>query len=217
MLQHPIMIEPHKRVLETQRMMVENQVYYLPVVGDGKRLLGMVTPPRLAIPPEKMGSLDVWEISHYLSTLTIEKVMIKGRDLHTIGPNATMEEAAAKMIEKKTGGLPVLERSVIIGLITDQDILLKFRNVLGATETGVRIVVRMPGRRGEAVRLTQPILERGWWIMSLVNVRSPHKPGYWDLVLKVWGCTREELRTLVEGIEGHEIYDIRETSVHMQA
>ncbi|NJN67301.1 MAG: CBS domain-containing protein, partial [Chloroflexaceae bacterium] len=175
MLQHPIMIEPHKRVLETQRMMVENQVYYLPVIGDGKRLLGMVTPPRLAIPPEKLGSLDVWEISHYLSTLTIEKVMLKGKDLHTIGPDATMEEAAERMIEKKVGGLPVLDRDVVIGLITDQDILLKFRDVLGATEPGMRVVVRIPGRRGEAVRLTQPMLDRGWWIMSLVNIRSPDR------------------------------------------
>ncbi|NJN67532.1 MAG: hypothetical protein HC884_12875 [Chloroflexaceae bacterium] len=49
----------------------------------------------------------------------------------------------------------------------------------------MRVVVRIPGRRGEAVRLTQPMLDRGWWIMSLVNIRSPRQEGYWDIILSL--------------------------------
>ena len=78
MTRHPIMIEPNKRITEAQKLMTENNVQHLPVVGDGKRLLGMMTRQRLSIPPERLGSLDVWEITRYLSDLTVSKVMLKG-------------------------------------------------------------------------------------------------------------------------------------------
>src|SRR5512134_1245359 len=94
MTRHPIMIEPNKRITEAQKLMIENNVRYLPVVGDGKRLLGMITRQRLSIPPERLSSLDVWEITRYLSDLTVSKVMVKGADLRTIVPDAAVEEAA---------------------------------------------------------------------------------------------------------------------------
>jgi acetoin utilization protein AcuB len=209
------MIEPEKRVTEAQRLMVENNIYYMPVVGDGKRLLGMVTPPRLAIPPDRLGSLDVWEITNYLSTLTIGKVMIKGADLHTIGPDATLEDAASQMIQHKIGGLPVVENGIVIGLITDSDLLVELYALLGAVEPGWRITVRVPSKRGEFLKLTEVISDKGWSIMAMGNVRAPKKPDHWDIVLKIWGCTQNELVALIEGIEGHEILDIRETTTHV--
>jgi len=95
------MVGPEVAVSEAQRLMMENHVRQLPVVGDGKRLVGLVTRQRLAVSPELLGSLDVWEITRYLSGLTVGKVMITGKDLHTIDPNATLEEAAELLI--KTG------------------------------------------------------------------------------------------------------------------
>ncbi len=211
MLKHPIMIEPHKRLPEAQKLMVENNIYYLPVVGDGKRLLGMITPPRLAIPPERLASLDVWEITRYLSGLTVEKVMLKSAELFTIGPNATLEEAAECMIRNKTGGLPVIENNVVIGLITDGDLLIELRDVLGAFEPGWRITVRVPSSRDELLLLTRTIADNGWVIMALGNVRAPKQPDHWDIVLKVWGCTRDELMKAITNLEGHEVRDVRET------
>lgn len=216
MLQHPIMIEPDKRVTEAQRLLVENGIYYLPVVGDGKRLLGMITPPRLAIPPEKLGSLDVWEITHYLSTLTVAKVMLKGPDLHTIDPDATLEDAATMMMKCKFGGLPVVEDGIVIGLITDGDLLDELRLLLGAVEPGWRVTVRVPSKRGEFLKLTDVIARKGWGLMAMGNVRSPRKPDHWDIVLKIWGCTRAELVEALEQIEGHELRDVRETTTHSE-
>lgn len=215
MLQHPIMIEPEKRVAEAQRILVDNQLYYLPVVGDGKRLLGMITPPRLSIPPDRLGSLDVWEITHYLSRLTVEKVMIKRQDMWVAQPHMTLEQAAALMINNRVGGLPVVEQNdVVIGLITDTDLLIELQNLLGATDAGWRVTVRVPGRRGEFLKLTRAISDQGWSIMAMGNVRSPRHEGCWDIVLKIWGCTRTELIALLAGIEQHTLLDVRETTTH---
>ena len=70
MTRHPIMIEPDTRVTEAQKLLGENNIRHLPVVGDGKRVLGLVTRGRLQIAPEKLGSLNVWEIARFLADLT---------------------------------------------------------------------------------------------------------------------------------------------------
>ena len=81
MTRHPIMIEPDKRVTEAQKMMGENNIRHLVVVGDGKRLLGLITREQLQIAPEKLGSLDVWEITRFLADLTVKNVMVKRDDV----------------------------------------------------------------------------------------------------------------------------------------
>lgn len=212
MLQHPIMIEPHKRLTEAQRMMAENGIYYLPVVGDGKRLVGMITPPRLSIAPEKLGSLDVWEITRYLNNLTIDKVMIKFPDLQTIQPDSTLEDAAEQMIRSNIGGLVVVEdKNVVLGLITDNDLLLELRKILGAIEPGWRVTVRMPGIHGEFLKLTRAISDNEWTLSAMGNVRSPKKEGHWDVVVKIWGGTRNEIIAMLDGLSEMELLDIRET------
>ena len=65
MTRHPIMIAPDTPAVDAQNLMIENNVRHLPVVGDGKRLLGLITRERLRVPPTDLGSLNVWEISRF--------------------------------------------------------------------------------------------------------------------------------------------------------
>lgn len=212
MTRHPILIGPDLPVAEAQKLMVENQIRHLPVVGDGKRLLGLVTRQRLAIPPETLGSLDVWEITRYLADLRVKKVMVSGADLRTIGPDATLEEAADLMIRHKVGGLPVVEGDIVAGIITETDLLVELQNLLGAKDPGWRVVMRVPNKRGEYLRLTRAISDQGWGIMALGSVRTPRHEDTWDIVLKVRHCSREELEGVLKGMEGQELVDLRETS-----
>jgi len=214
MTRHPIMIEPQRRILEAKRIMTENKIRHLPVVGDGKRLLGLVTRQCLSIPPENLGSLDVWEITDYLAGLTVEKVMLKGSDLQTIGPEATLEEAAELMINHRIGALPVVEETIVVGIITEIDLLIELQNLLGANDVGWRVAMRVPDRRGEFSKLTRAMLENGWGIMAMGSVRAPKYPDQWDIILKVRGCTREALLSVLEAIPDQQLIDLRETTVY---
>ena len=147
MTRHPIMVDPGMRVVDAQRLMIENRIRHLPVVSDGKRLVGMVTMARLAIPPERISSLDVWEITRYLSNLTVGKVMVTGPDLVVIGPDAVLEDAADLLVRRKVSGLPVVEDGVVQGILTSTDLLIELRNMLGAVEPGWRIT-RARAERG---------------------------------------------------------------------
>jgi acetoin utilization protein AcuB len=211
MTRHPIMVEPTLRVAAAQRLMVENSIRHLPVVGDGKRLLGLVTRQRLSIPPEKLTSLDVWEITRFLSDLTVNKVMVTGADLHTIRPEATLEEAADLMIHNKIGGLPVVEDSVVVGIITETDLLVELQNLLGAIDPGWRVIMRVPDRDGEFRKLTRAISDKGWGIMAMGSVRTPKHADRWDIILKVRHCNKDELMDVLKTIEDQVIVDIRET------
>jgi acetoin utilization protein AcuB len=217
MTKHPIMIPADMRVADAQRLMVDNNIRHLPVVADGKLLQGMVTRQRLSISPEQLSSLDVWEITRYLSALTVGKVMLTGPDLKTIGPDATLEEAADLMLRNKIGGLTVCEGGVVVGVITDTDLLVELMNLLGAIDTGWRIVMRVPDRHGEFSRLTRAIAERGWGIMAMGSVRTPRQPDKWDIILKVRHAKHAELMEVLSGLHEQEIVDVRETAAYTAA
>jgi acetoin utilization protein AcuB len=213
MTRHPIMIEPNRRVVEVQKLMAANNIRHLPVVGDGKRLIGLVTRQRLAIRPDQVDSMDVWELTRYLSELTVAKVMISGPDLHTIHPDATLEEAADVMIANKISGVPVVEQGgIVVGIITETDLLIELRNLLGAIDPGWRVVVRVPDRAGEFRKLIRVISDNGWGIMALGSVRTPKQPDRWDLIVKVRFAQRDDLVRAIGQIEGQELIDLRETT-----
>lgn len=214
MTRHPIMIEPDKRITEVQMIMGENKIRHLPVVGDGKRLLGLITREKLKIAPEKLTSLDVWEITRYLTDLTVKKVMVKREDLYTIDQEATIEKAAALISHHKIGCLPVIEDEIVVGILTETDLLNELQNLLGAREKGWRATVRVPDRAGEFMKITTAITAKGWSIMAMGSVRTPKLPDYWDIVLKVCNCSKEELKAILEAIQGQQLIDIRETDTN---
>lgn len=210
MTRHPLMVEPAMPILEAQGYMGEHRVRHLPVVDDGKRLLGLVTRQRLLIQPAKLASLNVWEITRYLSGLTVGDVMVK--KVVTTHPGATIEEAARLMVEKKIGCLPVLDEGVVVGIITETDLLVQLTNLLGGGVSGVRATVRVPDRIGEFAKVTSAIAAQGWGIYASGGVPAPKNPGYWDLVIKVRNVPKDDLVAVLEKIEGQEIIDVRETT-----
>ena len=211
MTRHPIMIPPTMPAAEVQKLMVESKLRHVPVVGDGKRPLGLITRDRLRIPPTELSSLNVWEITRYLSELTVKDVMVKSTDLSTIGPEATIEDAAKVMAEKKIGCLPVVEENVVVGIITETDMLVQLADLLGGYVPGVRITVRLPGKIGGYAKITSAMAERGWGMYATGSVPAPKKDDYWDIVLKVRGVPVQEVVAALEEIEDCAIVDVRET------
>jgi acetoin utilization protein AcuB len=210
MSRHPLMAQPSMLIIEAQRYMGENNIRHLPIVGDGKRLLGLVTRQTLLVEPGRLGSLDVWDIARTLSALTVNDVMVKAQEVATIGPEATVEEAAGVMVDKRVGCLPVLEDGVVIGIITETDLLANLTALLGEHIPGVRVTYRMPEKLGSLVKVTAAIAEQGWGIYGGGYVVAPKRPGYWDYVLKVREASAEDLVKVLGRIEDLEILDVRE-------
>jgi acetoin utilization protein AcuB len=210
MTRHPVMVPPKMAAAEAQAVMAENKIRHLPVVGDGKRLLGLVTRQSLALKPDTMASLNVWEITRYLSNLTVKDIMLKADEVHTIEPDRTVERAARIMTDHKIGCLPVVEEGIVVGILTEIDLLHSYQEMLGLPAEGVRVTVRQILRAGEGEKLIRPIAEKGWPIMGMGSFPSPKRPGYWDVVLKITGASLAEVQEVVSQVPDQEIIDIRE-------
>jgi CBS domain-containing protein len=127
----PLLARPTTTLDDAQKMMAHRHVRRLPVVQDG-RLVGILTWGDLrAAQPSAATTLSVYEWRALLDRATIAECMT--RDPITIAPDATTLEAAQQMLEHKIGGLPVLERGRVVGMITESDL---FRLLL-ADATGV--------------------------------------------------------------------------------
>lgn len=210
MTRHPVMIEPTMSIAEAQGIMAEAKVRHLPVIKTGKRLIGLVTRQRMRIPPTELGSLNVWEITRFLSNLTVKDVMVKQENLITIEPDATLEEAAQLMVQNKIGCLPVLEEGIVVGIITETDLLAQLMEMMAIRVPGVRATVRMPNRKGELAKLVSAIAAQGWGILACGGVPKPKEPGKWDAVVKIQYVSKGEVVAALEQVEGHEVVDVRE-------
>jgi acetoin utilization protein AcuB len=210
MTRHPVMVPPTTAAAEAQKIMRENKIRHLPIVGDGKRLEGLITRQRLGVSPTDLGSLNVWEITRFLSNLTVKDMMVKGKDVITTTPDATLEEAAQTMAAKKIGCLVVLDQGVVVGIITETDLLVELNQLLGGDVSGVRVTIRMPDRIGEFAKVFGAISSHGWGIYASGSVPSPKHPGYWDVVVKVRNVPKDDLVAVLEGIEDQEIVDARD-------
>jgi len=209
MTRHPVMAEPSMSIVEAQGIMAEMQVRHLPVVETGKRLVGLVTRQTMRIPPTELASLNVWEITRFLSNLKLDDVMVKRANVVTTKPDVALEDAAQIMIGNKVGCLPVLEGEVVIGIITEIDMMAQLADLLGGNVPGVRATIRMPNRKGELAKVTSAISEQGWGIYASGGVQTPKDPDHWDCVLKIRDVPREDLLAVLRGIEGQEVIDVR--------
>ena len=119
---------PEMTLPEAHRLMKERNIRRLPVLKDGQ-LVGIVTRGDVrGAEPSEATTLSIWEVNYLLSKLKIENIMT--RNPLTVSPDATIEEAAKIMLDKKVSGLPVVDESgKEVGVITESDI---FRMVVKA-------------------------------------------------------------------------------------
>ena len=211
MTKHPVMIESKASIVEAQGLMAETHVRHLPVIEEGKRLVGLITQETLRVPPTQLTSLNVWEITRFLSNLTVKDVMIKGKAVITVEPGVPIEEGARIMVDNKVGCLPVLEDGIVVGIITDVDLMAHLMEMMAAHIHGVRATIRMGVAKGELAKLVGAVAAQGWGIEALGGAYSQRDPDkWWDAVIKFKGIPKEEVAAVLGNIPGQELVDIRE-------
>jgi CBS domain-containing protein len=61
--------------------------------------------------------------------MTIQAILAaKGREVATIGPDATLGDAVATLGEKRIGALPVVEAGSVLGIISERDVIYCLRD-----------------------------------------------------------------------------------------
>jgi CBS domain-containing protein len=95
-------------------LMQEKKLRRLPVVNDDDQLVGIVVERDLLVAAMR----------YLQSRVEIGDVMT--RNVVTVGPDTDLNEVARMMLERKIGGLPVVEHGRLVGIITESDIFKRF-------------------------------------------------------------------------------------------
>lgn len=191
-------------VLEAAKLMKEKKIERLPVV-DGGRLLGIVTKDRvLRASPSMATSLSLHEIHYLFAKLTVKEIM--QRDVTTVTPETTVENAVRLAQEKRVGCLPVVEDGSVVGILTTNDFFYLVLNpLLGIGEKGARVSVRHCATTAKMVEALQCAADLNLDILNAAYLPS-RRGGEKDLLLHI---AADDATTLLErmkakGIEAEE-------------
>jgi len=114
-------VSPDDRVIHARRVMINEKIARIPVVDKGT-LVGMISDNEIAFAFANIKrSVPLGHQRHQLDELLVNDVM-KIPPIWA-DPNITAAQAAAVMIKKNVGALPLIEDNKIIGIISRTDLL----------------------------------------------------------------------------------------------
>lgn len=139
MTKEVISISPEESVAHAADLMRDKGLRRLPVIEKGQ-LVGLVTEGTMAdASPSKATSLSIYEMNYLLNKTKIRDIMI--RQVVTVEPDASLEDAIYEMMTYKVGVLPVVQNNQVVGIITDRDVFKAFLEVSGYGVEGIRVVL----------------------------------------------------------------------------
>jgi len=206
-MKHPVLtIAPDVPVQEALARLRKDKVRRYPVVDKRGKLIGIVTDSDLMnASPSEATTLSVWEINFLLSKITVERVMAK--DVITVDDNTPIEEAARIMADHHIGGLPVMRKGRLVGIITETDLFNIFLELFGARSEGIRVTVEVPDQPGKLFDLAGAINSLGGNIVGMGAVQGDSSETRF-VTFKITGV---ELEALKKGFKPlvEKIVDIR--------
>jgi CBS domain-containing protein len=126
MTENPIVAELPGTRTEVLKKLVKNNITGLPVVkSEDGTLAGFVTRQDIFSKPEEE-----------------QLALVIRRDMPTIGPNASVKDAARLMVEKNLSHLPVVEKGRLVGILTPTDMLIVVEK--DNPQVSVEEIVRSP-------------------------------------------------------------------------
>jgi acetoin utilization protein AcuB len=170
-------------IAEALRLVREHRMRHLPVVDDGE-LVGIVSDRdlRLAM-PSPLGA-ERPEFVALVERTPVEAIM--ARDVITVGPTDTLEDAAERMRRSRVGSLPVVDAAgALVGILTETDILHAFAEVFTAGGASSRLEIAIPDRPGELARAMRVIGEECRLNIASLMMTPGDRPGWRIAVVHV--------------------------------
>ncbi len=210
MTANPVTVKLGTSVPDALSLMRQRKVRRLPVLDAKGKLVGIASEKDLLYASASPAtSLNVWEINSLLSKLLVDRFMSK--KLITVTEETPIEEAARILADNKFGGLPVVRKGELVGIITETDIFRSLLDMLGGRRKGVRVTAIVEGGKGSFAKVVNEIAAAGGDIVGLgcVEVKDAGVMR-WQLTMKVQDVTKRKLENAIKPVVT-EIKDIRET------
>jgi len=208
MTRNPIYVTPELSLTDARAKMDREEIGHLPVLNKNNDLVGLITrADLLKASPSLATSLDVFEINYLLAKLTVEKAMV--RNVITVQEDEIVEKAAKIMADRYIGSLPVMNGTLLVGIVTDTDIFRFFVNAFGARHKGVRITINAKEQPGQIAALAGAVAKEGGNIVALMTSEGDDV-AHRRATFKITGLGLAAVEVIAKGLESVEIEDLRE-------
>ncbi len=155
MKSNPVTIAKTALLQDAAQLMTVNGIRHLPVMEDDQ-FVGFITE----------SDLRQFSFPSMVEEIPVGKVMVLNPI--TINANASIETAAKLFHDFKIGGMPVLEKKKLIGILTTSDLLNAFIEVMGLLKASARIDVII-NKKGGINEVTRIIREHDCEILSVAT------------------------------------------------
>lgn len=170
-----ITIQKDADILEAKALMEQHQIRHLPVVEPDGLLIGMVTDRdiRSALPSTFHTKDEAATIKTVEPSIKVQEIM--SRELITLSPMDTIEDALLLVQKTPVGALPVVdENGKLNGLLSVRDLLRAFTNVLGIGQPGTLLCILAEEKIGQLKKIVDIITEERISFGSVLVAR------YWE-------------------------------------
>jgi len=203
-----ITIPPETSLEEALNLMQREHIRRIPVVNKHGSLIGIITELQLLkASPSDATTLSKFEMSGLMRKVKIETLMTK--DVITVTEDTPLEEAARIMVDKKIGGLPVVQEDKVVGIITETDMFKIFLEVLGARKPGIRVSMVISSEAGKIAAISKAIFNTGGHIVSFGTFMGPDSESL-EVTLKAEGISEDGLLKAIEPFV-ESVLDVRQT------
>ncbi|MBN1626029.1 MAG: CBS domain-containing protein [Deltaproteobacteria bacterium] len=195
MIPDPITISPSSSISDAIEIMKNNSIRHLPVVAKGNKLKGFVT----------LSSLRQGLMPSMLEDLSFSDLIIKNPV--TVNPEDDIDIAAQLIYKYKIGGMPVVNKNKLVGIITESDILRAFIDMMGLLEKSSRVDVFIDNKPGRLRKAFDIIHDNKGEILNVALEKGPssRKVHYFRLM----PCKTQKIRKALEK-EGFEVMGTRD-------
>ncbi|MDP3286119.1 MAG: CBS domain-containing protein, partial [Desulfobacterales bacterium] len=150
-------------------------IRHLPVVEEDNRLIGIITDRdiRSALPSTVILDYENLKEKEKISDLKVKDIMTINPV--TVSPSYTIQDVLLLVLQTKVGAFPVVdEKGKLKGIISVDDLLRAFVNVLGIGEPGSLLCIIVEEKLGQMKRIVDAITEENVSFGSILVAR------YWD-------------------------------------
>lgn len=184
MIENPITIKPNASVAEAIELMKTNSIRHLPVVATGNKLQGFLT----------LADLKQGLIPSMLGDISMDDLMIKNPI--TVSPDDDIEFAAQLIYNHKIGGMPVVKKGRLVGIVTATDMLRTFIDMMGILSTTSRIDVVLGDQPAAFKKAMQIINDNGG---DIINVSmTPQRKGKRVYYFRLSACKTQVIKKALE-------------------
>ncbi|HEU6438375.1 MAG TPA: CBS domain-containing protein [Nitratidesulfovibrio sp.] len=196
-----ITVTPDTSMMKASKLLKENRIRRLPVVDAEGRLIGIISDRDIKeASPSKATTLDMHELYYLLSEIKVKDIMT--RDPFTVRADDTVETVALRMIEKRIGGLPVIDDSgKLVGIISDSDVFKVLITITGVRHGGVQFAFELENTPGTLKPIVDTLREHNARIISILTSMDDTGGPTRRVYIRILPMDRAEENRIIEAVK----------------